>query len=114
MTDVKHLVLLLTLLITFNSFADELSDAFDAYERGDYSTAFDLYEKLANQGNAKAQFNLGYMYDIGQGLPQDYKQAVHWYTKAAEQGYAKAQHNLGILYGNSRGVLQDYVKAHMY
>ena len=38
--------------------------------------------------NAIAQFNLGYMYDQGEGVPQDYKLAVEWHRKAAEQGNA--------------------------
>lgn len=36
-------------------------------------------------GNAAAQFNLGVMYENGQGVRQDYVQAVQWYRKASEQ-----------------------------
>ena len=49
--------------------------------------------QVAEQGNAVAQFNLGLMYDKGQGVRQDYAQAVQWYRKAAEQGDAQAQYN---------------------
>ena len=38
-------------------------------------------------GFAYAQYNLGVMYDNGQGVQQDYKEAVKWYRKAAEQGH---------------------------
>ena len=68
----------------------------------------------AEQGDAKAQINLGVMYRNGQGVIQDYKQAVKWYRKAAEQGDATAQYNLGVMYDNGRGVPKDYVMAHMY
>ena len=44
------------------------------------------YGKAAEQGNAKAQYNLGLRYENGQGVAQDYGKAVEWYTKAAEQG----------------------------
>ena len=74
-------------------------------------------EKLiqqASQGNADAQFNLGVMYDFGQGVPQDYAQAVKWYRLAADQGDAKAQYNLGFACANGEGVTQDYVQAHMW
>ena len=40
----------------------------------------------ANAGDAEAQFNLGVMYRVGRGVPQDYAQAVSWCRKAAEQG----------------------------
>jgi TPR repeat protein len=48
----------------------------------------------AQAGDAEAQFNLGVMYDRGQGVPQDDVQAAEWYRKAAEQGHAAAQNNL--------------------
>ena len=38
---------------------------------------------------AQAQYNLGYMYHNGQGVPQDYAEAVKWYRKAADQGYRR-------------------------
>ena len=39
MNNIKHLLLLCTLLISYNSFANDLLDAAAAYERGDYTTA---------------------------------------------------------------------------
>ena len=65
---------------------------------------------LRNRG-CPAQYNLGVMYDKGQGVPQDYKTAVKWYRLAAEQGYAGAQYNLGTMYDNGQGVPQDYKTA---
>ena len=47
--------------------------------------------KAAEQGEAKAQNNLGYMYDQGEGVPEDDSEAVKWYRKAAEQGHAWSQ-----------------------
>jgi TPR repeat protein len=67
--------------------------------------------KAAEQGDAKAQDNLGIMYHEGQGVPQDDSQALDWYRKAAEQGYAKAQLNLGFMYYNGQGVPINYVEA---
>lgn len=67
--------------------------------------------QAAEQGDAKAQFNLGGMYAEGKGIPQDYKQAVQWYRKAAEQGEALAQFNLGAMYYNGEGVPQNMAIA---
>jgi uncharacterized protein len=67
--------------------------------------------KLAEQGNAIDQFNVGTMYDYGQGVTKNYKKAIFWYTKAAQQGFFKAQHNLGVMYENGKGVPQDFKKA---
>ena len=73
-----------------------------------------MYSLSAEQGFAKAQFNLGLTYDNGRGVPQDYKEAVKWYRLSAEQGDASAQINLGSNYSNGQGVPQDYVLAHMW
>ncbi len=87
----------------------------DAYNQGDYATAFKEWQPLAEQGEADAQVNLGLLYDFGKGVPQDYGQARDWYLKAAEQGHALAQANLGVMYWMmGPGVLQDYVQAHMW
>ena len=70
--------------------------------------------KLAEQGDANAQYDLGIMYDIGRGVPQDYKEAARWYRKAAEQGVAFAQSMLGLMYYKGRGVPQDYIRTYAW
>jgi uncharacterized protein len=80
----------------------------------DYAEAVRWYRKSAEQGNAFAQLNLGFMYAHGQGVTQDYAEAAKWYRKSAEQGNADAQNNLGLMYDNGQGVTQDYVEAHMW
>jgi TPR repeat protein len=71
----------------------------------------DMCRRLADQGDAAAQFKLGTMYKLGQGVPQDYGAAAKWYRKAADQGDALAQSSLGRLYFLGQGVPQDYVQA---
>jgi TPR repeat protein len=80
----------------------------------DDAAAVAWYRKAADQGNAKAHFNLGVMYADGRGVPQDYAVAVAWYRKGADQGDAAAQNNLGWMYFNGQGVPQDYVEAHKW
>ena len=80
----------------------------------DDAEAVKWYRKAAEQGVAKAQFNLGVMSYKGRGVPQDDADAVRWYRKAAEQGHASAQFNLGLMYDKGRGVPQDYLLAHMW
>lgn len=48
--------------------------------------AVEWYSKAAEQGNASAQCNLGYMYEEGRGVLQSNEKAKYWYTKAANQG----------------------------
>jgi hypothetical protein len=73
-----------------------LNDNADQGVRQDYRQAAAWYRKAAEQGNADAQFNLGYLYDKGQGVPQDYAQAAAWYRKAAERGVARRNSTSGF------------------
>lgn len=94
-----------------SAIAGPYEDAGAAYTRGDYATALRLMRPLADQGDARAQSNLGLMYAEGKGVPQDFAEAVRWYRKAADQGYARAQSNLGLKYDDGQGVPQDYAEA---
>ena len=47
--------------------------------------------RAAEAGNAKAQCNLAWSYDEGDGVEVDHEKAFYWYTKAAEFGYPKAR-----------------------
>jgi hypothetical protein len=78
------------------------------------SRELEAYRKAAEQGDAKAQYNLGWMYGNGQGVPQDYQRAYAWFLKAAEQGDASAQFNLGVIYGNGQGVELDFKQAYAW
>ena len=86
-----------------------------AYNAGDYATALRLWRPLADQGNARAQNNLGVMYENGKGVAQDGNEAVRWYRLAAAQGYGGAQYDLGLAYAIGRGgVRRDPVRAYMW
>lgn len=69
------------------------------------------YQKAADQGNAAAQNNIGYLYDYGRGVPQNRFEAIKWYQLAAAQGYAIAQNHIGDLYYYGRGVIRNYHEA---
>lgn len=75
---------------------------------------FDQTQRLANQGDAIAQFDLGEIYEDGNGVNQDYAKAFEWYQKAANQGDARAQFKLGAMYEKGEGVRQNIVAAKEY
>ena len=65
------------------------------YEHGDgvpqdHAEATRLYRLAAEQGDARAQCNLGLMYEHGDGVPQDHAEAARLYRLAADQGDARA------------------------
>lgn len=91
--------------------ADSFEAGLEFYSRGDYAEAVRWYRMAADQGLAAAQYNLGFMYANGHGVPQNDAEAIRWYRMAAEQGYAKSQYNLGVMYAKGRGIPQNYVEA---
>jgi len=90
-----------------------IQQAHDAYNAGDFNTAFELYTKLAEEGNASAQTSLAFMYQQEQGCQKDEAKSLELYTKAAEAFEPYALYNLAILYENGiGGVAHDQFKAH--
>ena len=67
--------------------------------------------KAAEQGDAEAQNELGFIYVAGKGVPQDFGEALRWYGLSANQGHVEAQFNLGLMYDYGKGVGGDYREA---
>ena len=72
--------------------------------------------RLAEQGDAFAQYRLGRFYAKQDGL--EALESVHWYRKAfdglrrlAEDGNGEAMHVLGVMYAFGRGVPKDKDQA---
>ena len=59
--------------------ADTFEDADSAYTRGDYARAAQLIRRLAEQGHARAQANLGVMHDRGKGVPPNDQAPLPWW-----------------------------------
>ena len=78
--------LVLSICLIAPALAGSFKDGVAAYDRKDYAAALWIFRPLAEQGNASAQNNLGVMYAIGNGMPQDYVEAHKWANLAAAQG----------------------------
>jgi TPR repeat protein len=85
---------LLIVMLSPISWGADFNKGVHAYERGDYATALREMTPLAGQGDANAQFYLGFMYSKGQGVEKNLTEAMKWYRKAAEQGNENALNNL--------------------
>ena len=80
-----------------------------------FAESFEETKRKAEQGDAVAQFNLGYIYDNADGVQQDFKEAFKWYLKAAaEQRYAPAQFSVGLMYEYGTGVPKSFINAAWY
>src|ERR1041384_7608151 len=91
-------------------FAD-FPEGLDAYPSDDYTAALKEWRASADQGEARSQYGLGLLYDLGRGVQVDPAQAAKWYALAAAQNVPDAQSNLGLLYAEGRGVPKDMARA---
>ena len=82
-----------------------------AAEAGDFATAYKEWLPLAKEGDSEAQFYLGILYEIGEGVPKNQAEAVKWFKLSAEQDHIKAQNKLFSMYSQGKGVPKDIVEA---
>ena len=114
MKPLRALILAVALLSGTVANAQDFNKGLEAYLSEDFQTSLSEMLPLAEHGHAQAQAYLGFMYENGQGVPQDYAEAVKWVRLAADQGHAEAQQHLGYMHHFGHGVLEDYVIAHMW
>ncbi len=106
--------LLLTAGAAWSARVDAFSAGASAYARQDYARSASILGPLAEEGDARAQTYLGFMYLHGRGVPQNFEAAAHWFHLAAEQDLSAAQYYLGLMYDKGQGVDQDFVQAHAW
>jgi TPR repeat protein len=90
------------------------SEASRLLERGKVREAFRLFFVAAKAGDSRAQLNVGYLYDTGQGVSRSRTHALQWYRKAVQRGEAAAANNIGTIYrdeGRLRLAVRWFEKA---
>ena len=110
----KRILVLLVVLfsIGFSKNLTELGS--EAYDKGDYQKAAQLYQKACDSGEAKGCFYLGFLYVDGQDVKQNYQKAAELLQKACDSGNAEGCSNLGTSYQNGQGVRQNFSTAKQY
>jgi TPR repeat protein len=82
------------------------------FEKGLYKECFEGHLRLAEQGYALAECQVGYFYYEGLGVEKDARKAFYWTERAALHGDRDAQCNLAVLfYLNGVAVEKDFEKA---
>jgi TPR repeat protein len=92
--------------------AEALAKGLEAgINRKDWPEAMLWLRKAADQGNARAETNIGVMYANALGVTQNYTEAMRWYRMAADQENVRAQCDIGALYLLGFGVAQNQLEA---
>ncbi|HSW71690.1 MAG TPA: sel1 repeat family protein [Gammaproteobacteria bacterium] len=103
----KPLILLLVLLLTACTSlrtSQEIQLGKSNFEAGYYRDAFRQLLSPAIEGNAQAQYAIGYMYYYGYGVPLDTETGSFWIKKAADQHYQPAVQALAAMQKAKIGV----------
>ena len=98
--------------------ATKESDSSDAgqsaYAPGRFIDALRIWRPRAEQGDARAAFGLGLLYDLGEGVGQDAAAAHGWYRRAAEAGYVLAEFNLAVMCDSGVGTARNPTEAALW
>lgn len=89
-------------------------EADQKWDAGEATAAFDLFLQAAALGHSGAALNVGYMYDVGEGVEKDLTKALLWYKRALKNKDLTACNNIALLYvelGQRRRALLWWRKA---
>ena len=76
--------------------AQQKLDIFNV-QSSDKSVVIDWYLPAAQEGDTEAQYNLGFMYETGWGVPENSTEAIRWYREASEMQHDVAQLRMAMM-----------------
>tara|TARA_A100001037_G_C15149755_1_gene638421 strand:+ start:3052 stop:3378 length:327 start_codon:yes stop_codon:yes gene_type:complete len=92
------MVVAAALLLAAGPATANFSKAFDLYNAGKFEKARNLAQPDAHRGNPAAQWLVGTMYLLGEGIEANPVAARVWLAKSAASNYPPAQAVLGLMY----------------
>jgi hypothetical protein len=113
MRSAPRLVVVAVLALSYVPvFAGDIEDAIHSMRAGDFAEAYCILKPYAENGDAEAQYNIGWMYLNGYGLAMNDSLALEWWQRASDQGYTDASFSIAMLYSLGEGqVKKDMDKA---
>jgi TPR repeat protein len=76
--------------------------------------AITLMRESSDKGNGMAAYQVGYLYEMGEGVEKDFGEALKWYDKGAKLGAPAALAAAARLYGQGAGGSNNIQKATVY
>lgn len=107
----KTLFLIVCLVCYSPQALAKFEDALAAYKAKDYQKALIEASQAVKDGDARANFLLGLMYEAGLGVTASPSEAFIWYQKAAQGGVSGAFTKLALSYIRGTGVPQNTERA---
>jgi TPR repeat protein len=95
-------------------FTGQVDEAYGAFQRGLYLTAFQAALPRAQLGDPAAQTLIAELLSQGLGVRRDTKNAAFWYSKAAEGGDATSMFKYALILIEGRDVPRDRKAADVW
>ncbi|MBQ4472548.1 MAG: sel1 repeat family protein [Alphaproteobacteria bacterium] len=106
----KLLLASLALFLSVPVFADFLEGE-EAFEAKRYTEAIQHFRPLADAGDFRSQYYMGYMYLKGYGVVKNDQLGLQYMQRSLDQNYHLAQAYMGFLYSEGQVVPADRKKA---
>ncbi len=81
------------------------------YRAGDHARAAVLFQQAAEAGNPIATYEMGYLYENGDGVPKAPALSAEWYMRGARMGNAASEAAVGQLYEYGNQVRENWDTA---
>jgi TPR repeat protein len=75
-------------------FSGEANRSTQVQREVDQLRGIEWFSRAADQGEANAQYELGSIYEAGNGVPPNPSEAIRWFRLAANQGHDGARNAL--------------------
>jgi hypothetical protein len=77
----------------------------------DYAEGAKWIRMAAMANEPRAQFELGSLYEFGNGVRASVAEAAQWYLRAAERNHPQGQYNIATMLETGEGIAQDRIEA---
>ena len=81
---------------------------------GKYEEAATIWQRLAQQGDARSRSRLAWMMEAGQGMERNLDGAGKLFRQSAQAGDADAQYALSVMLQTGKGQVRDPVQAELW
>ena len=86
----------------------------EAYDKGDYLTAFRILHPLSVRGELESMLVMAFMFEMGQGVPQNYIRACELYYSASRHNDVRAEFKMGVMHYHGFGTPIEYITARTF
>lgn len=93
---------------------DYFQEGIRNFQEGNVKKAVSNFKKGAKEGSVECAFNLGVLYQTGNGVEQNLKESFNYYKQAADSGLPKAEYQVAMMYATGTGTPVDMMKSHEY